>query len=131
MAEDKYAPAAFAVRLWREGRFELDTLVRRAGAVWWAWDAVNEIAPERLTVPRPKRPRGRHAIDHVLRDAEIGAFMVFMVELLGSERRAAERLAHYHPMIEAEAIRKIYRKQKPVPGAEAIRSTLRNGLRGS
>ena len=113
MAEaGEYSMVAAVVRMCHDGKLDLESLVRAAESRWWAWDAVNEIAPERLRVPRPKRRRGRDTIVNIVRDAEIGVLMTFMVSLWQSERKAAERLATYYPMLEAEAIRKIARRYR-------------------
>ena len=102
---------ALAVRM---GRIDLDTVVDIAEAKWWAWDAVAQIAPERLTFPRPKRPRGRDAEVNVARDAMIALEVDHCRAIEPTVERAYERVAESWPMTPG-AVESIYLRLRKTP----------------
>ena len=102
--------ATALVRLWEKGGHDLETLVSAARAAWWAWDAVNVIAPERLTFPRPKRPRGRDAVVNKVRDIRIWGEVEILRSMGRSWRKACAEIAETHPMLTAKAVEAIHSK---------------------
>ena len=98
----------------RTGRIDLDTVVDVAESKWWAWEAVAEIAPERLTGPCPKRPRGRNAEANVARDAMIALEVDHCRAIEPTVWRAYERVAEHWPM-GAKAVESIYLRLRKTP----------------
>ena len=98
----------------RTGRIDLDTVVDVAESKWWAWDTVKQLAPERLTFPRPKRSRGRDAEANVARDAMIALEVDLCRTIEPTVWRAYERVAEHWPM-EAKAVESIYLRLRKTP----------------
>ena len=108
-------PKAAAVRLWREGKADLESMVSAARLSWWVWDAVNEIAPDRLSFPRPKRPRGRDAEVNMVRDIRIAGEVELLRRGFGwSLRKACADFAGKHPELNltAGAVEAVHRKER-------------------
>ena len=98
----------------RRGRIDLDTVVDVAESEWWAWDAVKQLAPERLPYPRPKKPRGRNAEANVARDAMIALEVDHCRAIEPTVWRAYERVAAHWPM-GAKAVESIYLRLRKAP----------------
>ena len=108
-------PKATIMRLWREGKADLESLLSAARVSWWIWDAVNEIAPDRLSSPRPKRPRGRDAEVNMVRDIRIWGEVELLRQTFGwSLRKACADFAGRHPELNltAGAVEAIHRKER-------------------
>ena len=98
----------------RTGRINLDTVVDVAASKWWAYDAVKQIAPERLTFPCPKRRPGRDAEANVARDAMIALEVDFCRTVEPTVWQAYERVAAHWPM-GAKAVESIYLRLRRTP----------------
>ena len=104
---------------WKRGALDLDQLESAATAAWWAWDALNEIAPERAaTFLRPERGQGRDATVNLIRDIRIYHEVKLFVRLKldagrkTSLRKAYEAVAEGHPMLTWRGIKAIHLKER-------------------
>lgn len=103
------------IERWRKGTLgkdEIDRLAFAGQRYWWAWDALRAIAPERVSFPRPKRPKGRDATDNVVRDIRIYFEVEHLVASGLSIRAASREVDAGWPMLGPKAIEGIYRKER-------------------
>ena len=81
-------------------------MILAAEVKWWIWDAVAEIAPGRLTFPRPKRPRGRDANVNRYRDMWIWTQVCIHLEV---GRRVEGRGPSYVKLGKGRSCRVLYK----------------------
>ncbi len=97
----------------REGKLNLDDLVSYAPHVWWAWDVVEAVAPDRLSFARPKRPRGRWENENFIRDVDIFHEVEFRRKLGCSLREACKITAGFQkPKMTTDAVIKAHAKER-------------------
>ena len=103
---------AALVRLHKAGKLDLEQLASAATVGWWAWDALTEIAPDRVRCPRPERKRGRDTAVNLVRDVRIWGEVEVLHAMGWSLRKAYHAVAKQHTMLEWKAVEAVYRKER-------------------
>ena len=105
------SPTTALIRLWEKDQLGLETLVSAATISWWVWDAVQVIAANRISFPRPIRPVGRDAAVNMVRNIQIhGEVEILRAMGCASFRKAYAAIAHDYPMLTPGAVGQIHRK---------------------